>query len=393
MEEAIELANSDLYVSPLTWKEAGSEKPSTGTEIKNDLLAAALEEVEFTKDEWDKFQVAHLSSDSYIRAGNRYFTPTNAHQWKAVGSEKPSTGTEIKNGPLAAALQNNQVKFTKEQWDAFEVRSVDGWPVNPGGDVSRSDFAADLSGDSYIKAGIRYFKPEIKLCKDLFIDSIKGESAARAKVYKDEDGAWFNINANFGKAVMDGLGLSTLAKAHYDLWLRDTNLTWMQYDPDDTCTTIWGGTTTHLHHDFQRSYGRLLAMQREDLTVAEKAALEVEGSDDDLKRLALEECLSRRWITDEKDLQNPDDTTSFTPIMTHLSLGDLKVAERLLQARANPEAVPTKDKEGKTPLIWACKEGDADATLLLLKYKADIEAKDSKVMYTTDLFFYVLVYR
>jgi ankyrin repeat protein len=60
--------------------------------------------------------------------------------------------------------------------------------------------------------------------------------------------------------------------------------------------------------------------------------------------------------------------------MTHLSLGDLKVAERLLQARANPEAVPTKDTEGKTPLLWACKEGDADATLLLLKYKADIEA-------------------
>jgi hypothetical protein len=49
--------------------------------------------------------------------------------------------------------------------------------------------------------------------------------------------------------------------------------------------------------------------------------------------------------------------------MTHLSLGDLKVAERLLQARASPDAVTKKEKEGKTPLVWVCKENDADSTL------------------------------
>ncbi len=60
----------------LKWKETGSELPATGTEIKNELLAAALQEkVQFTKEEWDKFQVADLSSDSYIKAGNRYFKP------------------------------------------------------------------------------------------------------------------------------------------------------------------------------------------------------------------------------------------------------------------------------------------------------------------------------
>ena len=58
----------------LKWKDTGSEQPCTGTEIKNELLAAALgEKVEFKKEEWDKFQVADLSSDSYIRAGIRYF--------------------------------------------------------------------------------------------------------------------------------------------------------------------------------------------------------------------------------------------------------------------------------------------------------------------------------
>ena len=67
----------------LTWKEAGSENPPTGTEIKNELLAAALEHkvlaaepLEFKKKEWDNFNTAIFSSDSYIKAGDRYFIPT-----------------------------------------------------------------------------------------------------------------------------------------------------------------------------------------------------------------------------------------------------------------------------------------------------------------------------
>ena len=65
-----------MVASGLKWKEAGSEKPSTGTEIKNEFLAAALlERVEFKKEEWDKFQVTNLFIDSYIKAGDRYFKP------------------------------------------------------------------------------------------------------------------------------------------------------------------------------------------------------------------------------------------------------------------------------------------------------------------------------
>jgi len=60
----------------LKWKEAGSEKPATGTEIKHALLAAALQEkVEFKKEEWAKFKVAGVCSNSYIKAGDRYFKP------------------------------------------------------------------------------------------------------------------------------------------------------------------------------------------------------------------------------------------------------------------------------------------------------------------------------
>jgi hypothetical protein len=64
-------------LSGLKWKETGSDKPS-GTEIKNESLAAALQKkVEFKKEEWEDFQVADLSSDSYIKAGNCYFTPAD----------------------------------------------------------------------------------------------------------------------------------------------------------------------------------------------------------------------------------------------------------------------------------------------------------------------------
>ncbi len=117
----------------LKWKEAGSEKPSKGAEIKNELLAAALEHkvlavepLEFKKEELEKFHAVNLSSGSYIKVGDHYFIPTIRSfkagidnyittldslpklqklmqspplglKWKET-SEKPSVGTEIENG-------------------------------------------------------------------------------------------------------------------------------------------------------------------------------------------------------------------------------------------------------------------------------------------------------
>ena len=307
--------------------------------------------------------------------------------------------------------------------------------------------------------------------KDLFIASIKSESASRAEVYKGKAGAWFASNAHLGKAVIDGLALSTLAKAKYELWLRDHTL-----NLQDMCHQAQS-----YYHDYQRSYAKLLALQRQELTEAEEAAArQVEGSDgtaaivvagvtgekaellngwyettadrqngkplfrklknpdtwlrfttdnawifshtsdkdlnntngwcvsveagkdlpthvdtwkneqkeeeaqikciDAAKRLqtlALADCISRRIIAGEDELDLADETTSLTPLWQQLSLGDFKIAERLLQARASPEHVPSQDAEGKTPLLWASKEGYADAALLLLKYKANTEATDT----------------
>jgi hypothetical protein len=212
----------------LKWKDVGSEKPSTGTEIKNVLLAAALQKkIEFKKAEWDKFDVADLPSDSYIKAGNHYFKPVEnigyirkamiargwstkttsspqedstaaqdvMHlQWKDVGSEKPSTGTEVKNELLAAALQEKvqfkkeqikdellaaalqeKVQFKKEEWDKFHL--------------------ANLSSDSYIKAGDCYFKPaESIVWKDeKWVDEHTGNPTnKKGKSSKDSKKSFWN---------------------------------------------------------------------------------------------------------------------------------------------------------------------------------------------------------
>ena len=64
----------------LKWKEVqGSQKPTEGQEIKNEALAAKLQEqkVEFTQEEWEKLKVFYLYDKCYIKAGNKYFEPAH----------------------------------------------------------------------------------------------------------------------------------------------------------------------------------------------------------------------------------------------------------------------------------------------------------------------------
>ena len=62
----------------LKWEEL-TQKPDAGAELNNDALASDLKgrtgKLEFSKTEWDSFQVSNLASDSYIAAGDRYFKP------------------------------------------------------------------------------------------------------------------------------------------------------------------------------------------------------------------------------------------------------------------------------------------------------------------------------
>jgi hypothetical protein len=246
-------------------------------------------------------------------------------------------------------------------------------------DTIQNDVVREIDRCVHTEAFQKRFEMDsCKYYKDSFIASIKSESAARAEVYKAKAGAWFASNAHLGKAVIEGLALSTLAKAKYDLWLRDEKL---HLGDMVLLTRLHSPDPNPSYHDFQRSFAKLLAMQRQDLAEAEEAAArQFEGSDGSaakrLEALALAECISRRWVAGVEELDVADETTGLTPLWQHLSLGDFKVAERLLQARASPETVPSHDVERKTPLVWASKEGYADAALLLLKYKANIKATD-----------------
>jgi len=77
----------------LKWKKAGSEKPLTGTEIKNLALATALQgKDEFTRAEWDTFNLpsSDLSYNSYVKVDDSYFKPSgyNPLYWLPTGGGK-----------------------------------------------------------------------------------------------------------------------------------------------------------------------------------------------------------------------------------------------------------------------------------------------------------------
>jgi ankyrin repeat protein len=104
---------------------------------------------------------------------------------------------------------------------------------------------------------------------------------------------------------------------------------------------------------------------------------------------------------DEGELEHEDESTTATPLWTQVLLGDLAAVERLLQARACPDAVPSGDKDGNTPLLCAFKEGHTDIVRLLLKYKANANAQNnvcacSRVLYKALLrryYTYIYIFR
>jgi len=111
----------------LKWEEIGSQKPTMGTEIVSEALALGLQvKLEFSQEEWKKFEVSDLAHDSYIKVGDKFLSPA-----------KPE-GQEIQHEAIAAELQK-QLHFTIEELKNLNVPS--------------------LSKNSYIKAGDKYFRP------------------------------------------------------------------------------------------------------------------------------------------------------------------------------------------------------------------------------------------
>ena len=80
------VAKSTGKTSPYQWQE--TEKPETGTEIYNDLLASALlEKFEFNQTDLDRFD-QDFFYDSYIKVGEKYFTPAGTCYTCALNERK-----------------------------------------------------------------------------------------------------------------------------------------------------------------------------------------------------------------------------------------------------------------------------------------------------------------
>jgi hypothetical protein len=64
----------------LKWLPAGITKPAMGRNLEHEKLAKALEnKTEFTKEEWEKFDIEDLiCADHFIKSGNEYFQPLSA---------------------------------------------------------------------------------------------------------------------------------------------------------------------------------------------------------------------------------------------------------------------------------------------------------------------------
>jgi len=197
-----------------------------------------------------------------------------------------------------------------------------------------------------------------------FIPEIKTESKGRVAVYEAKAGVWFANNAHLGKAVADGLALPGLAMGKFNLWMDDTSL-----NLKDTCSL-----------NFQTAH--LRGMQRRERLLAEAEAA---GDGATVTALALEDCVAQRYITDAASLENPDEISGETALITQSFLGEVAVATRLLQAGANSNALILEGKEraGETALLFAAREGHADIVKVLIDFKADLAARDPKVFLCT----------
>ncbi len=96
--------------------------------------------------------------------------------------------------------------------------------------------------------------------------------------------------------------------------------------------------------------------------------------------------MRRRIISeDPTKLEQPDESTSVTPLWTYVSHGDVQVTERLIQSRAHIDAVPNTDVQGKTAFWNVVKEGNTEMVLLLVKYKDNVQVTVQTMYKSTTL--------
>ena len=107
-------------------------------ERQESFVVAHLEVLEKMNEDELKAECADLNSTCLHKDGHTSLRPPGS-KWRLAGSEKPQTGTEIKNPALATAL-GKKLEFTAKELETFKI-------------------GKRVSYDSYIQVDDKYLKP------------------------------------------------------------------------------------------------------------------------------------------------------------------------------------------------------------------------------------------
>eukprot|EP00966_Prymnesium_polylepis_P143273 3307098-Prymnesium_polylepis.1 len=155
----------------LEWEEVGTEKPTDGKELDNKELAEALRrKTAFVSDEWEQFDIKGLTTEHFIKSGDRYFRPV---QQMGQGA-KTMNHEELSCKKLSEALES-ETEFAEGRWKTFGIQSVHMHHCVRSGDKyfqpagliefrdrqedSEAFGISELSIDSFIQSGGFYFQP------------------------------------------------------------------------------------------------------------------------------------------------------------------------------------------------------------------------------------------
>ena len=104
-------------IRKVKWEEAGTEKPSTGTELaKNEKLAEALKsKKEFSPAEWVAFGIEDLQISHFVKSGNKYFKPAGK-PWDAKNRDVRQELLQKKSWRPHFVIEN-----------LYDLKTVDSW--------------------------------------------------------------------------------------------------------------------------------------------------------------------------------------------------------------------------------------------------------------------------
>ena len=141
-------------VPGLLWEEVGTEKPESGSEIKNAGLAKALQHrTKFTVEALKKWNVVDLTLESYIEVGGKYFKPSAKPREKRDKPGKRDNGDGAAKKEKAADARGAVDGAAKKDKAAIARGGRGAARVDGNADCNAEEPALDGKGKGKKKAG------------------------------------------------------------------------------------------------------------------------------------------------------------------------------------------------------------------------------------------------